>query len=100
MEGLAATPYAFSLRQNYPNPFNPATTIAFTLDNPGFTRVTVYNLLGQRVTDLVSDYLDAGPHAVIWDGRNGRGEAVSSGLYFYAIESGEHFETKKMVMVR
>ena len=98
--GIWEIPLAFSLKQNYPNPFNPTSTISFALDQPGYTRVTIYNLLGQRVTNLVAEYLQTGEHAIIWDGRNEWGEAVSSGLYFYVIESGEHFETKKMTLLR
>lgn len=93
-------PYAFMLRTNYPNPFNPRTTISFTLDQAAHTTVTVYNLLGQNVVTLAEEYLGVGEHTVIWDGRNSSGVPVASGIYFYAIQSGEHFDSKKMTILR
>jgi len=93
-------PQAFSLGQNFPNPFNPQTTIRFSLDAPAFTTVMIYNILGQQVRRLVSEEMDAGEHAVVWSGRDEGGSPVSSGIYFYTIQAGEHFESKKMVMVR
>ncbi len=93
-------PYAFMLRSNYPNPFNPRTTISFTLDQAAHTTVTVYNLLGRNVVTLAEEYLDVGEHTVIWDGRNSSGVPVASGIYFYAIQSGEHFDSKKMTILR
>ena len=93
-------PQAFSFSQNFPNPFNPQTTIRFTLEAPAFTTVMIYNILGQQVSRLVSEELDAGEHAVVWNGRDEAGSPASSGIYFYTIQAGEHFESKKMVMVR
>lgn len=100
MEGEPEIPFVFAVKQNYPNPFNPRTTISFTLDQPGYTRLTVYNILGQRLTTLLSEEMAAGEHVVIWDGRSEAGEPVSSGVYFYAIQTAEHFETKKMTVLR
>jgi hypothetical protein len=93
-------PLSFALRQNYPNPFNPATSISFALETPAQTIVTVYNILGQTVTTLVNGYLPPGEHAVIWDGTNARAIPVSSGIYFYTIRSGDHFQSKKMTLLR
>jgi parallel beta-helix repeat protein len=93
-------PYTFMLRTNYPNPFNPRTTISFTLDQAAHTMVTIYNLLGQNVVTLADEYLGEGEHTVIWDGKNSSGVPVASGIYFYAIQSGEHFDSKKMTILR
>ncbi len=93
-------PSAFELRQNYPNPFNPSTNISFSLETSAYTVVTIYNVLGQAVTTLANDYLDAGEHTIIWNGTNARGTPVSSGIYFYTIESGEHFQSKRMTLLR
>lgn len=100
LDPMPRIPLLFSLEQNYPNPLNPRTTIAFMLDAPGQTVITIYNLLGQKVTTLTDEMLPAGPHSIIWDGANENGEAVSSGIYFYTIQSGEHFQSKKMTLLR
>jgi hypothetical protein len=100
MEGQPQIPFVFAVKQNYPNPFNPMTAISFSLDQPGFTQITVYNILGQRVISLASQEMAAGEHVVIWDGRTEAGEPVSSGVYFYAIQTAEHFEAKKMTLLR
>jgi flagellar hook assembly protein FlgD len=91
---------AFKLDQNFPNPFNPTTTISFTLDAPAYTYIAIYNLLGQRVNTVLSEYLGAGEHRVIWNGRNQSGQPVSSGIYFYMLQSGENFDAKKMAVLR
>jgi len=90
----------FTLNQNYPNPFNPNTIISFSLDQPGKAVVTIYNILGQMAATPLNEYLDAGNHKVIWDGRNSSGSQVSSGVYFYTIQSGDRFDSKKMLLLR
>jgi len=91
---------AFKLNTNYPNPFNPNTNILYSLAEPGYTTITIYNILGQRVTRLVDEYKEAGQHMVIWNGQNSRGQPVSSGIYFYRIESGDFMDSKKMMLLR
>jgi len=91
---------AFELRQNYPNPFNPTTTISFTLDEPGYTTLTIYNLLGQRITWVADEYMEGGEHSAVWNGRNDSGEAVASGIYFYILRSGENVHSQKMTLLR
>ncbi len=100
--GLAGQnlPTVFALEQNYPNPFNPTTDIAFSLPSPSSVELTVYNVIGQQVTTLVSEDMPAGNHTVTWDGRNSRGGAVSSGVYFYRIQAENFVETKKMMMLK
>jgi hypothetical protein len=93
-------PLRFSLRQNYPNPFNPNTIISFSLDRPAKTTITIYNILGQKVITPFNDYLEPGIHSVTWDGRNDAGERVASGVYFYTIQSGERFDSRKMLVLR
>ena len=93
-------PLAFAAQQNYPNPFNSNTVISFALDQAGYTRIAIYNILGQRVVTLAAEDMEAGEHTIVWTGRNDSGEPVSSGIYFYVIESGDRFETKKMTLLR
>jgi hypothetical protein len=93
-------PLAFSLSQNYPNPFNPTTQIQFSLQQSDKISLTIYNLLGQKVATIAEGVYQAGSHIATWNGRNGQGIAVSSGVYFYRL-SGSTFEiTKKMLMLK
>ena len=93
-------PYKFELSQNYPNPFNPNTTIKFEIPRADWVRLEIFNILGQRVTRLVDEYQNAGPHSVIWDGTNGSGKQVSTGIYFTRLSSGDKTEIKKMLLLR
>ena len=93
-------PQSFSLEQNFPNPFNPSTQIRFSLPVDADVRITVYNLLGQRVATALETSLDAGIHAATWSGQNDFGVAVATGVYFYRIEAGSFVQTKKMLLIR
>lgn len=88
-------PDRYALSQNYPNPFNPATTIRFALPGNSFTRLSVYNSLGERVADLVKGMLSAGEYSYSWDAGK-----LSSGVYFYKLEAGDFSEVKRMVLVK
>lgn len=93
-------PTVYSLGQNYPNPFNPTTEINFALPQAGDVELSVFNLLGQKVTTLVNEAMPAGNHTVTWDGTSESGGAVASGIYFYRISAGSFTETKKMMMLK
>jgi 5'-nucleotidase/UDP-sugar diphosphatase len=93
-------PQTFELHQNYPNPFNPETQISYSLPEGAKVKLTIYNVLGQRVLVLVDEYQSAGMQTVIWDGRNENGEKVSSGVYFYKLQAGEVVQTKKMSLMK
>jgi hypothetical protein len=88
-------PESFSLEQNYPNPFNPSTRITFNLTESGLTNVSVYNLLGQKVATVLNQELVAGRHTVDFNGSN-----LSSGIYFYKLESGKNTATQKMMLLK
>ena len=86
---------------NYPNPFNPTTTIYFsTTEHTENTEILIYNLKGQKVKTLVNDQLDEGLHQVIWNGTNETNQQVSSGIYFYQLQTGKYSAVKKMVMMK
>ena len=85
----------FSLEQNYPNPFNTSTNISFTLQSKSFVLLKIYDLLGQEVATLVSEYLSAGNHSKQWNALN-----IPSGVYFYLLETGSFIEMKKLVLLR
>lgn len=86
-------PDEFHLEQNYPNPFNPLTTISFDVKAPVRVVLTLYNVLGHRVTTLVNGQYTAGRYRVHFDARD-----LSSGLYFYAIQMGDFRSIKKMIL--
>ena len=106
VNGRPELPAVYALEQNYPNPFNPTTQIKYALPRTSSVTLRVYNVLGQEVATLLNGEQPAGYHSVAWDGRNNRGEAIGSGLYFYRIEAkpndgGTTFvEVKKMMMIK
>jgi hypothetical protein len=96
----AKLPETFSLSQNYPNPFNPTTQINFEIPFRSHVSLTVYNVLGQKVTTLVDKEMSAGSYIADWNGASDGGTIVASGVYFYKLEAGDFIETKKMVLLK
>jgi|GEM_PF-1427465 len=93
-------PDEHSLSQNYPNPFNPSTVIEFYLPRRSAVSVTIFNLLGERVVELVDDEFSLGSHRITWDGTSSSGERVSSGIYFYRLVAEDFIEARKMVLLK
>lgn len=89
------TASTFGLQQNYPNPFNPSTTIMYSIDRPGIVRVSIFNILGQRISTLVDEFHAEGRYRVSFNA-----EGLSSGVYFSVIESAGRMITKKMVLMK
>lgn len=86
---------------NYPNPFNPSTTIAFSLAQGGDkTKISIYNLKGQKVKNLLNEELPAGDYSIFWDGKDEQGKPVASGIYFYKMKFGNYRESKKMLLLK
>ncbi|HPN36333.1 MAG TPA: T9SS type A sorting domain-containing protein [bacterium] len=94
------SPQEFNLAANYPNPFNSSTTIFFTTAAPGRAKLTVINLLGQSVATLLDQNMPAGFHRVIWDGSDGSGKAMNTGLYWAVLQFGDSVQRQKMVLVK
>ncbi|MBN2365618.1 MAG: T9SS C-terminal target domain-containing protein [Calditrichaeota bacterium] len=97
------TPSGFTLKQNYPNPFNSSTTISFEIPRSELAKLTIFNILGQTVRNLVNENLTAGRYTVTWDGTDGHGNPVPSGLYFYKLSLGNEGENsiiRKMMLVK
>ncbi len=88
-------PAGFALRQNYPNPFNPTTIINYQLPMTNYVSLKVYNILGQEVATLVNGEKSPGTYEVEFDGSK-----LSSGIYYYRLESGGNVQMKKMVMIK
>jgi hypothetical protein len=99
-ESEQTLPRGFQLFQNYPNPFNPETHISYSLSEGTDVRLAIYNVLGQEIKVLVDGYQNAGSNTVVWDGRNQKGERVSSGIYFYKLQAGEIVQTRKMSLMK
>jgi hypothetical protein len=89
------SPNSFSLNQNYPNPFNPSTIISFTLEKPGLATLSLFNILGQKVSTLVSKEFEGGNHSINFDA-----STLPSGVYFYRLESGDFVAVKKMMLLK
>jgi hypothetical protein len=90
----------FGLRRASPNPFNPQTTIAFSLTRKQSVRLKVVDVAGRIVRTLWDGGLDAGTHRMVWDGRDGRGSRVASGVYLSVLKAEEGTRTGKMVLVK
>jgi hypothetical protein len=98
--GLRGSANAFQLRQNYPNPFNPSTTISYEIPKASDVNITIYDLNGRAVREIVDGHEERGSHSVVWDGKDASGRNVASGSYFCQVHSGDFVQAKKMVMVR
>ena len=94
------TPSEFTVTGNFPNPFNPTTTIEFSLPTSGFTTLTIYNIMGQKVRELVADTMQAGTHSVVWNGKDDSGTVVSSGVFVSRLKTGNKVVSSKMMLVR
>lgn len=90
----------YQLYQNYPNPFNPSTVIEYNILERNFVSLKIFDVLGRVVKTLVNQEQGNGFYSVEWNGKNDYDNGVSSGIYFYRIESGEFVETKKMILLR
>jgi hypothetical protein len=90
-----AIPTSFNLDQNYPNPFNPATTIKFSLPEAIYVTLSIYNALGQKVTELVNTNLEAGRYSYQWDASN-----LASGMYIYELRTNKFVSIKKMILIK
>ncbi len=100
--GAPNYPRSYALEQNYPNPFNPTTTIRFSIPKAGLVNVSVYNEIGQLVKVLADNiYVPTpGTYQLSWDGTNGSGNHVASGVYFYRFSTKDYTNTMKMVLLK
>ena len=95
--GLPSTP---RLEQNYPNPFNASTTIRYRVAEPSPVRLDVFDLSGQRIRTLVSDFQGPGSYEVSWDGTDERGARASTGVYLLRLRSGGSVDVGKVLLVK
>ena len=94
------TPLTYKLYNAYPNPFNPSTTLHYDLPNDEFVSITIYDMLGNVISNLVDDNQNSGYKSIQWDATNNQGQQVSAGVYLYSIEAGEFRQTKKMILLK
>ncbi|MFL3013265.1 MAG: tandem-95 repeat protein [Candidatus Neomarinimicrobiota bacterium] len=99
-EIVALIPKEFSLGHNYPNPFNPSTTIPFTISSPGLAAVTVYDVNGRQIKQIVNENFKPGFYSRVWDGKNSNGIPVSSGVYYYSLRTKTFNSFKKMILIK
>ncbi len=98
--GVEELPVALTLFGNHPNPFNPMTRIAFSLPQPGIVKVSVFDVAGRLVSVLSDAEFDAGRGEIVWDGTDGLGEPVATGVYLYRMEAAGEVRDGKMVLLK
>ncbi len=89
-----------TLKQNYPNPFNPSTAISYSIAENSKVELAIYNIKGQKVKTLVNENKVKGNHSVTWNGKDQSNKKVSSGIYFYKLETANKTLTKKMILMK
>ena len=92
---IAGIPDEFMLSQNYPNPFNPSTIIAFAIPREAHVTLGIYNLLGERVADLLDERKPVGYYSAVF-----HAEGMASGIYLYKLKAGDFIQSKKLILVR
>ena len=100
LERKEIIPITYTLHQNYPNPFNPITSLRYDLPEQAQVILTVYDLIGREVTQLVNTAQEAGYRSVQWNATDMHGKPVSAGVYLYQIRAGEFVQTRKMVLLK
>ena len=93
-------PYYYTLHQNNPNPFNPVTILRYDLPEDAMVNITIYDMMGRIVSNLVSSQQNVGYKSIQWNATNNTGQPVSAGLYLYTIQAGDYTQTKKMVLLK
>ena len=90
----------YKVHNNFPNPFNPVTTLCYDLPEDAMVNITIYDMMGRVVSNLVSSQQNAGYKSIQWNATNNEGQPVSAGLYLYTIQAGNFRQTKKMVLLK
>ena len=94
-DDLNPIPQTIELLQNYPNPFNPVTTIEFTIPKSAFVNITVYDVMGRVIKNLVEEYINAGNYSIKWDATD-----IPSGIYLITMSSGTYNQTQKALLLK
>ncbi len=99
-EAESSVPATNRLYQNYPNPFNPSTIIHFDLFKSDFVTLRLFDLAGREITTLLKDHLAGGNYDISFNGLNAAGHKLTSGVYFYQLQTSAMVQTKKMILLR
>ena len=91
---------SFSLNGNYPNPFNGETIISYAIPEDGFINISIFNVAGQFITNLVNEYQLYGEKKVFWDTKDATGNHVPSGVYYYVVSNGIYKEARTMTLLK
>ena len=91
---------SFSLNGNYPNPFNGETIISYDIPKNGFVNISIFNLAGQFIINLVNEYQLYGEKKVFWDTKDATGSHVPSGVYYYVVSNGIYKEARTMTLLK
>lgn len=94
------TPEIFKLDQNYPNPFNYGTNIPYSIEKPVDVNLEIFNVLGIRVKTFFESHPSAGEYQIYWDGKDESGVLLPSGVYYYRMSSGSHFQNKRLIFLK
>jgi hypothetical protein len=95
VEDQAKHPTDFILYQNYPNPFNPTTTISYEIKNSGYVSLNLYDILGNKISELIASEKSAGKHSFVFDA-----SSLVSGVYTYVLKFDGRFESKKLMLIK
>ena len=93
-------PAGFALDQNYPNPFNPNTEIRFSIPRANDVKLSIYDVQGRLIKQVLDKRLGMGQYTMQWDATNHRGESVPSGVYFYILETPDYQKTRRMLLLK
>ncbi|MCB0749785.1 MAG: T9SS type A sorting domain-containing protein, partial [Ignavibacteriae bacterium] len=85
----------YELYQNYPNPFNPSTKIGYSIQREGKVNITIYNILGQKVREVINQFVKPGKYEATFNGAN-----LASGVYIYRIKTNDFVKSKKMMLLK
>ena len=94
------SPHTYTLYQNYPNPFNPVTTLKYSLPENALVNITIHDMTGRVVSNLVNSQQSAGFKSVSWNATYDNGAPASAGLYLYTIQAGDFRQSKKMILLK
>ena len=90
----------FALMSSYPNPFNPVTTISFDLYANSNVDLSIYNMMGQKVTTLVNEFKEVGSYDVDWNGVDNTGASLASGIYMVKLTTPQGVVTNKVTLLK
>jgi hypothetical protein len=99
-EKLQQIVQAFRLKQNYPNPFNPSTTIEYQIPKTAKVNISIFDINGQLVKELLHETQTEGLHRVTWDGTDQHNQPVASGIYIYKVENDNLMLAKQMILLK